>query len=87
MTKKLSARAKRRRARLRRDPFGRMAVALGDYLKTVGWSAVVVGGVSVTARDITQTTPGAFGRYEARIGFSGGKFTTPRAGRLHKERT
>ena len=74
--KKLSARAKRHRAKLRRDPFGRLAVAFGDYLETVGWRAVVVGKVAVAAEDLSKHSPGAFGRYQAIVSFTGGKFDT-----------
>jgi hypothetical protein len=76
MTKKLSARVKRHRARIRRDPYGRMALAFADYLKTVGWNMVVVGKVHVVSRELTEITPGAFGRYTAMLEFSGGKFIT-----------
>jgi hypothetical protein len=76
MRKKLAARVTRARARRRRDPFERLALAFADYLKTVGWQTVVVGNVkvSVAAQDVTRITPGAFGRYEAVIKFTGGKF-------------
>jgi hypothetical protein len=73
--KKLSARVKRRRARLRRDAFGRMALGFEDYLRSVGWHWIIVGKVQVVAQDVTKTTPGAFGRYQALVHFTGGKFT------------
>lgn len=35
------------RRKLRRDPFGRLSLAVGDYLKTVGWTALIVGSPSI----------------------------------------
>jgi hypothetical protein len=56
------------RRRLRRDPFGRLSVALADYLESVGWSAVVVGEPRV------QQQPGerAF-NFEFVVRFTGGQ--------------
>ena len=42
-TPPLSKRAKARRRKIRRDPFGRLALAAGDYLESIGWRAIVIG--------------------------------------------
>jgi hypothetical protein len=63
VTKKRTAKAPSRR-----DPFGRLAAALGDYLESVGWSAVVVG------RPRVQQQPGASTfNYEFVVSFTGGQ--------------
>lgn len=65
--KPLSKRARGRLQKMRRDPFGRLALALGAYLETEGWSAIVVGSPAILAEDI----PGLGGRFRFVVTFSG----------------
>jgi hypothetical protein len=61
-------RAQVRHAHRRVDPFGRLAFALGDYLESIGWSAVLVGSPRV------QQQPGEREfNYEFVVRFTGGK--------------
>jgi hypothetical protein len=69
--RRLSPKDVAHRRRLRRDPFGRLAVALGDYLETVGWRAIVVGRHEIRGPD------GAPFNYEFVIKFTGGEKKTP----------
>ena len=69
MTKKqppLSKRAQARRRRMRRDPFGRLGLALQAYLETKGWSVVMVG----NSRVQQQPYAGKF-KYEFVVEFVG----------------
>jgi hypothetical protein len=81
MTKRpaLSKRSKARRARLRRDPFGRLCIAVGDYLASIGWSAVVVGQPAITGEGPAFFThdpkrrPAGLSRYQFLVSFTGGR--------------
>lgn len=66
--KPLSDRAKKRLAKMRRDPFGRLSLEINRYLETVGWQAVVIGTPQVRGLE----TPG-LGKYEFTVSFSGGR--------------
>ncbi len=65
-------RAKRRA--MRRDPFGRLAIAVGDYLESIGWSAVVVGTPTIIGEDA-----GGVGRFQFLVTFTGGRTRTTEA--------
>lgn len=43
----MSKRVRARRAHIRRDPAGRIALAVGDYLKGQGWNVLMTTGASV----------------------------------------
>lgn len=66
--KPLSARAKARLARMRRDPFGRLTLEVGRYLETIGWRALVIGDARIQGFE----QPG-LGRYEFVVKFTGGR--------------
>ena len=66
--KKTSTRDQRLRRHLRRDPFGRLTVAVVDYLQSIGWTALIVGG----ARIQQQAGERKF-NYEFVVKFTGGK--------------
>lgn len=67
-TTPLSARAKARLAKLRRDPLYRLGMEIQRYLKLKGWSVVVVGKV-----EIRGLRDSGFGNYEFAVQFSGGR--------------
>lgn len=71
--KPLSKRAKARRARLRREPFGRLGLALEDYLATKGWSVLVVGSPRI---EQAPDYPGSF-NYTFCVRFTGAQKKTP----------
>jgi hypothetical protein len=70
MKKSLSKRPKARLQRLQRDPFGRLALALGGYLESIGWRALVVGSPQVRGGE-----PGVsrIGHFEFVVTFTGGR--------------
>jgi len=57
---------------MRRDPFGRLGLALQAYLETKGWSVVIVGNPRVQQ----QPYAGKF-NYEFVVKFSGSQQKTP----------
>jgi hypothetical protein len=59
---------RKRRRRMRRDPFGRLALAVGDYLDAVGWKALVVGDPR-----IQQPLDAPEFAYELVVRFTGGR--------------
>lgn len=69
MSKKppLSKRAKAHRRRMRRDPFGRLALAVGDYLESIGWRAIVVGSPGIRRHGREHS------KFEFVIAFTGGR--------------
>lgn len=75
MTKKPPTKKKppsKRAKALRRDPFGRLGLAVQAYLRTRGWSVVIVGPVRVQQ----QPHAGKF-KYEFVLEFGGGQTPTP----------
>lgn len=61
-------RTARRRARIRRDPAGRVALAVGDYLKTKGWNVLMT-----TGAKIEQEVGAKKSEYRFVVGFIGAK--------------
>lgn len=61
-------RAARRRAHIRRDPAGRVALAVGDYLKTKGWNVLMT-----TGANIEQEVGAKKSKYRFVIGFIGAR--------------
>ncbi len=51
---------------MRQDPFGRLAIAIGDYLDTIGWSAVIVGRPRIQQQPLANKF-----NYEFVLDFSG----------------
>lgn len=56
----------RRRARIRRDPAGRVALAVGDYLKGKGWNVLMTTGAQVEKEPWSKK-----GEYRFIVGFIG----------------
>jgi hypothetical protein len=63
----------RRRARIRRDPAGRVALAVGDYLKTKGWNVLMTTGARVEQEPFSLLTNDKVKKHEYRfvVGFIG----------------
>lgn len=76
--KPLSTRAKARLQRMRRDPFGRLALAVQTYLQSIGWSVVVVGAPQV--RGYCEEGRLTVSHFEFGVRFTGGRTRTVAAG-------
>lgn len=58
------------RQKMRRDPYGRLSLAVKDYLATVGWNVVLTSGASIQSASATKPH-----RFELVIGFVGARRT------------
>jgi hypothetical protein len=67
--KPLSARAKARLAKIRRDPFGRLSSEVGRYLETVGWRALIIGSPQIRGFETKPVSR----NLEFVVTFSGGR--------------